>query len=245
MQKPIVCAVFAALSGCCSMPQNEGQSASVSEVVERIKEDLAAYQEYDALASLEAPLKNACGGIIGFYVESVKVSLTTQTDDTVAGSAGFTLPVGSGTFGPSFGASQQTKDTQTLTFSLYPKQRDADPTMLNLEGFKALVQKAEPKAAKNPIAASLKGLREGLLAASGTKPCFSLVPLGSDGKPLAKDDGGSYLFGFSVSKMGNTKADIKFAVFSLGASGTSQRTAGNTITATFKARQGAAAMKAE
>jgi hypothetical protein len=56
-----------------------------------------------------------------------------------------------------------------------------------------------------------------------------------------KDDGGTFVFGFTVIKQESAGASIKFVVFSLGATATSQKQAGNTITVTFKARPGSAA----
>lgn len=226
MEKTILSAGILALAGCASIPHNEGEPAKVSTVVEQIKADLGEYQKYDAFVATKPPLKNACGGAIGFQIESVKVSLTTQSDDTVAANASAELPVGTGTFGFNMGGSQERKGTQNLTFNLYPR-----PVELVAGSQEPVLDPA-----KFPIAASLQRLRNGLLEASGNKPCFSLVPLGTDGKPAGKDDGATYEIGFAVINTGTAGASLKFVVFSLGATRTTQRMAGNTITATFKAR---------
>lgn len=222
------------LGACCSIPQNEGSPAKVADVVSKIKADIGAYQKYDALASEAKPLNNACQAAVGFYIDNVKVSLTTSTDDTSSVSGSATLPVGSSTFGPSLSGSQETKGTQTLTFALYPKagQKHTDsneaPTAID--------------ASLYPIAASLQRLRDGLLEASQKKPCLSLIPVlpDADGKPQA-DAGGTYAFGFTVINNASAGGTLKFVIFSLGATNTVQRQAGNTITVTFKARPGSAA----
>lgn len=230
---PIVFVVLF-LGACCSLPRNEGSPARVADVVSQIKADLKVYQDYDAAASLQEPLNNPCRGIVGFYIDNVKLSLTTQTDDTTSGTGSATLPVGSVTFGPSLGVSQETKGTQTLTFTLYPKKTQID-------------SRVAPKpidANLYPIAASLQRLREGLLEASQKEPCVSLVPVehGPDGK-LPVDAGGTYVFGFTVINNVSVGGTLKFVVFSLGATNTAQRQAGNSITVTFKARSGSAAVK--
>ena len=236
--------VVLALGACCSLPHNEGSPARVADVVSKIKADLGVYQTYDASAAAAKPLDNACKGTVGFYIDNVKVSLTTQTDDTTSETGSATLPVGSVTFGPSLGVSQEAKGTQTLTFTLYPKKAEPTPT----------ASQEAPKtidASLYPIAASLQRLRNGLLEASQKKPCISLVPIGPDGKPLAPtgpdgkpataDAGGTYAFGFTVINNASAGGTLKFAVFSLGATNTAQRQASNTITVTFKARLGSAA----
>ena len=203
-------------------------------MVGRIKADLGVYQAYDAVAAAARPLDNACKGIVGFYIDNVKVSLTTQTDDTTSTTGSATLPVGSGTFGPSLGTSHESKGTQTLTFALYPK---LEPTPDAPRATPVAID-----ASQYPIAASLQRLRDGLLEASQKGPCISLVPPpGSDGKP-SKDDGGTYAFGFTVINQVSSGGTLKFAVFSLGATNTAQRQAGNTITVTFKARPNSRAL---
>lgn len=221
------------VAGCQAVPQNEGTPASVSDVVKKIKRDLGRYQEYNEAALADGPLKNACHGTVGLSIDNVKIQLTTQTDDKTTGTASLTLPVGSGTFSPSLSSSTETKGSQTLTFSLYPQA---------LENSKSGERRAELlkpiDALEYPIAASLQKLREGLLEASGAKPCFNLTPhAGSDGKP-AKDDGGTFAFGFTVINDVNGGGTLKFVVFSVGTTRDSQRQTGNMITVTFKAIPG-------
>ena len=228
--------VLLALGACQSLPQNEGVPASVSEVVAKIKADVAAYQAYDTATSKEPPA-GVCSAAVGFYIESVKVALTTQTDNTVSGSAGATLPVGPVTVGPSIGGSRETKGTQTTTFSLYPRPNNTDA--------KSVAAAKQINPTDYPIAFSLRQLREGLLDASkqplAQQACFSLIPPpDADDKP-AKDPGGSYVFGFTVIKTAKEDASLKFIIFSVGASGIQQSQAGNTMTVTFKARPGSAA----
>ncbi len=222
------------LAGCATVPQNEGFPANVSDVVKKIKHDLAIYQDYDANAASARPLDNTCHGAVSFSINSVKIVLTTQTGDSISGNASATLPVGSVTFGPSISGSREYKGTQTTTFTLYPTEI----------AIKALKDTAPPKpidASEYPIAAGLQQLRDGLLDASQISPCVSLTPPpGNDGTP-SKDDGGMYTFGFTVINQTQGGANIKFALFSLGANNSYQRLAGNTITVSFKARNMSAA----
>lgn len=227
MKRPILCAAVLALVGCHTMPHNQGDPTKVSTVVERIKADLGAYQTYDAYAAAAAALKNACGGAVGFYIESVKVSLTTETSDKKEAGGSAELPVGTGTFAFNAGGSNERKGTQSLTFSLYPrpvvvKGAQSEPAPIDPEQF--------------PIASALQKLRNGLLEASAKEPCVSLVPLDANGNPTGNDDGGSYEFGFTIINNTSAGGTLKFVVFSLGATRTKEWSAGNTITATFKAR---------
>jgi hypothetical protein len=191
---------------------------------------------YDAVASAAKPLDDACKGIVGFCIDNVKVVLTTQTDDTISGTASATLPVPTGKFGPSVTASRETKGTETLTFSLYPKVINAP--------VKSQTAPAAIDPSVYPIAASLQRLRDGLLAASQKGPCVSLASPtpGDDGKPV-KDPGGTYAFGFTVINKLTAGCTLQFVVFSIGATNTTQRQAENTITATFKARPGSVAFE--
>lgn len=219
-----------ALGACNSIPQNEGAPASVSDVVVRIKQDVARYQAYDKANSLALEnLASSCKPSVGFYIVSVKVSLTTQTDDTASATGSATLPVGPVTIGPSVGDSHETKGTQTLTFSLYPQ---SNPKTSPTDG--------KPISAEDfPIAATLQRLRDGLLDASQKDPnsCMNLTP-----PTGSKDDGsGTYAFGFTVINQGTGGLSLKFLVFSLGATASAQRQASNTITVTFKARPGSMA----
>lgn len=213
---------------CSSFPQNEGRPARVADVVSQIKADLNVYQTYYAAIADSKPLDNPCHGNIGFYIDNVKVSLTTQMDDKTSGTTAVTLPVGSTILGLNFGGSREMKGTQTLTFTLYPYQKKSTVNIIQ----------ATPKAidaSLYPIAASLQRLRDGLLAASEKKPCISLVPVtpSPDGN-LPVDSGGTYSFGFTVINNISGGAGLKFVVFSLGGANTAQNQASNTITVTFK-----------
>lgn len=221
------------LVGCHSVPQNEGVPATVAEVINKIKGDLSKYQEYDEKIAAIAPLDNACHGVVGFYIENVKVTLTTQTDDTNSTSSSATLPVGSGTLGLNFGMTREVKGTQNLTFMLYPKVSKAAVPV------SGTIQKISPELF--PIAASLQRLRDGLLEASDTKPCVALIPP-EDDKGKITDPGGTFVFGFTVIKQSSSGAALKFVIFSLGTNSTSQGQVGNTITVSYKARTGTSAI---
>ena len=225
---PLACG----LAACQSLPRNEGDPVRVTDVVERIKADLAAYLRYDAQAAQAPPLDTACRGIVGFDIESVKVSLTTQTDATSSVTGGATLAVGSGSLGATFGVSEERKGTQSLGFTLYPA-RDVGAH---------LAPEPEPLDPDlYPITTSLKQLREDLLAASAKTPCMALTPPDRDGKPQ-RDEGGSFSFGFTVNNQVARGGGLKFVVFALGPAQSLQHQVGNTITVTFRARAGSAAL---
>ena len=90
MSKAILCSLLL-LSACASAPQNEGTPATIAQVVTQIKTDLR-YQLYDAQPAAK-PAGNACGGIVSFAIDNVKVALTTSTDTTNSGTGSATLPV--------------------------------------------------------------------------------------------------------------------------------------------------------
>jgi hypothetical protein len=237
MRKIFVPILILLLAACQTVPQNEGAPAKVSDVVLKIKADLAAYQQYDAQASAAGPLANACGGRVGFNIDNVKIALTTQTDNTGTYSGSATLPVGSATLTPSLTYSQEQKGTQTLTFSLYPK------AAIVARG-QPIQKPPPPDADTYPIAAALQQLRDGLLEASYKAPCVSLIPTGTDpntGKPVS-DPGGTFAFGFTVTNTATEGGTLKFIVFSLGATESQQHQAANAITVTFKALPGSAAL---
>ncbi len=232
----IFCAPIA-LGACCSVPQNTGNPVEISEVVERVKADLQIYHKYAAAIEDESPLKNSCKGAVRFTIDSVQISLTTQTDITNSKSASLTLPVGSGTFGPTWGTSLETKNTQTLTFNVYPKAPEKPGSKKDSPG--------EIDEALFPISAGLKRLREGLLVASQKEECLSLIPIAKGAGSKAPDDpGNTYAFGFTVTKNSNRGGDFKFTLFSLGAASTTQKQAGNTITVAFRADASGAAAAA-
>lgn len=227
-----VLALAIGVSGCATVPRNEGAPAKISDVVGALKRDLDVYQKYDAVTSMEAPLNDACHGVVGFSIESVKVALTTSIDNSVAGNGSAVLPVPGATFGPSMSLSHDEKGTQTLTFSLYPKTEVGSEDVQTVR---------EIDSGRYPIAANLKALREGLLEASRAKPCMALIPP-ADAAGKVNDPGGTFAFGFTVTNQATAGSTLKLIVYSLGATGSSQSQIGNTVTVSFKAHTNAAAL---
>lgn len=233
MRTLLLCPVILVVAACktYTVPQNEGAPTGVAAVVRQIKADLAKYQDYSAKTSTDKALPNACNGIVGFDIDNVKVSLTTQSDDTSTVKGSLALPVGPVTFGPGLGASREIKGTETMTFVLYPDVV-ATPTPVTAAGTEAI------DSDQYPIAASLQRLRNGLLDASDAKPCMRLVPSPDATIGAPKDPGGTFAFGFAVINKGTSDSSLKFVIFSLGATTAAERQVGNTITVTFKARKG-------
>lgn len=219
----LLCLTMILLCGCnATTPVNEGDPASISSVVTAIKNDVAKYQEFAAMAKQEKPRANTCKGKIDFDIQSIKVSLTTQTDYSVTGSGGATLPVGNLTFGPSGSITRSAKGTQVLTFNLYPRIPDAKELVGDIDG------------KTYPIAATLQKLRSELLEASDLSDnCMSL-----QAADPSKTENSTFSFGFAVTNSGSASGTLKFVIFSLGASGSVQKQAGNTITVAFKPSAG-------
>jgi hypothetical protein len=215
----LLCLTVFSLCGCnATLPVNEGDPTSISRVVTVIKNDVAKYQEFAVAVKGEEPKANTCRGKIDFDIQSIKVSLTTQIDYSVTGSAGATLPVGDLTFGPSASVARSTKGTQVLTFNLYPRISETKGAMGEIDG------------KIYPIAATLQKLRGELLEASDLSDnCLSL-----QATDPSKTENSTFTFGFAVTNSGSASGSLKFVIFSLGASGSVQKQAGNTITVAFK-----------
>ncbi|MRW94446.1 hypothetical protein GJ699_31195 [Duganella sp. FT80W] len=226
-------AVALLLTACQSIPQTEGSPATVAEVVGKIKTDLSVYRDYDARVGHVAALANTCNGIVGFEISSVKVALTTQTEQSSSTSAGATVPIGVSTFNGNTGSTRGWKGTQNLTFMLYPQP--AVPTPVPNAADIAI----DPQV--YPIAASLQRLRDGLLEASDSKPCVALRPP-PDEKGNVVDPGGTFVFGFTVVKGQTAGAGLKFLLFSVGGAQSAETQSGNTITIVYKARPGSIAI---
>lgn len=229
----VVCLLL--MAACASIPQNQGEPATVLEVVEKIKADVDAYEAYIQPLLSESPLSNACHGDIQFSISSVKISLTTQTDNTTTADGSLVLPVGTGTFGSTSSLSHEAKRTQVLTFTLYPKKND-----LKQGEYKNSLPISP---SDTPIAYNIKRLRKELLTASNKKTCFSLTPL-KNGEIATnlEDDGETLQYGFTVINQKSINGGLKFVIFSLGTGFTSQNEVGNSITVTFKALPGNASL---
>lgn len=222
------------LVACSSLPRTVGDPASVSEVVQKIKADLEAYQRYDAEAATLRPAEDACRGVVSFAIEKVKVSLITRTDVSAGGSASASAVLADVKVGPGWDAAERVHGAQTLTFTLYPE----GPRSATLAG----ARPAPIDAAQFPIAAALQRLRDGLLEASHKPPCIALAPHDDDGTER-RGDAGTVDFDFGVVNDRSANLGVKLVVFSLGVDSASHREAANSITVTFRPRPGAQAVR--
>lgn len=218
----VVCALSSALflSGCLTSGRNViVGKVSAEDVMRQIKFEVLQYNEYAQSHKDDAPLKNACKGKLDLEISSVKIVLTTVTDDKAKTTVGASVPIGTfATASPSLGLSSELKNTQTVSFTIFPTASDSS------------IAQAPPKDKWEglPIKASLQQFRESLLRASDQPPCFTLE------HPDQKPQDNSYQAAFVVTKSVEPGATLKFLIFSLGASASTQQEASNTITVTFK-----------
>jgi len=182
-----------------------------------------------------------CGnGSLDFMITSVKLDLTTSLDrsDTISGSA--SVPLVNGSVGPAVSGANDVANTQELIFTEYAFNPAAQPDEVRNQ----IVN--DQDLATAPIAQSLLGLRNGLIAASrkssgkGPQACFSDVPLetmlkdADPGKGGSPDSGNSFRLGVTVTRSGSEGLTLKLGPVNLGNTLSQKMTASNTITVAFK-----------
>ncbi len=229
----LVCCLAA---GCTTIPLKTDGSVGAEEVMRRIKDELSEYYFYMHQHENDPALDNVCKGKIEFEIKSVTVTLTSQSDDTADVNGSASLPIGAaGTLGPTLDLSSETKSTKTLKYTVFPTdpRPSARPPAL----------KSEERWVGYPIASSIEQLREALLKASDTLPCETFAAPAepatppAPGKPAAPADQ-TVSFDFNVIRTGKGGATFKFVLFSVGATASRQRQAGNTVLVTFNAKPG-------
>jgi hypothetical protein len=218
------------LAGCAGVPLRTDGQLDASEVMRRVKEELAYYYFYMHQHENDPALQNVCGGTLAFRIKSVAVTLTSVVDDTGDLNASATLPVGAvGTFGPAVDLATDQKRSSTLKYTFYP----VDP------GPGQPAPHMDQQWQGVPIASSIEGLREALLKASDTQPCEVFTAPDDPGPPAKKGQPAdqTVTFDFTVTRTGKAGAAFKFVLFSVGAGATAthQNQAGNNIVVTFNA----------
>jgi len=129
--QPISLAIGAALliAGCANVAQpTTVKAVSVEAVMRQVKKELAQYTAYQQARAAEKRASTVCKGNVDFAIDSVSISLVTQTDISVDGNASFSIPVaGAGTVGPSLAGSYGNTQTQTVNFTIFPVDGSQPP----------------------------------------------------------------------------------------------------------------------
>jgi len=228
--QPISLAIGAALliAGCANVAQpTTVKAVSVEAVMRQVKKELAQYTAYQQARAAEKRASTVCKGNVDFAIDSVSISLVTQTDISVDGNASFSIPVaGAGTVGPSLAGSYGNTQTQTVNFTIFPVDGSQPPEATT---------KSDSLFDGTPIADSLKAFRESLVKASDQPPCVTFSRVGDGGK---QDN--SIVYNFKVVQSVKGGATYKFLIFSAGLTTSLQQQNTNVITAKFKETGGTA-----
>lgn len=216
VQFTFLCSV-SLLGGCATLTKGGAGkpdgTAPAEAVIREVKQDLGSYFAYQAQAAQAPAQQNPCGGKVNFNVTAVTVNLTTVTKITNEGTAEAEVPIGGVTLGPSGSYSRSGKSSQSLSFTLVPADNVAAGDLRS------------PR--PNSFDAVLRSLRESMLRASDTPPCFKF--------PDPKDQDNSIEFGFTVTRDSSAGGKISFLIFSLGATHSRSREAAHTVTVKFQA----------
>lgn len=218
------------VAGCAGVHQPTTlKPVSAEAVLRQVKKELAQYTSYQKAHAIERLAPTICKGNVDFAIDSVTISLQTQTDIAVDGSASFSLPVSiGGTLGPSLALSGDNTQTQTVNFTIYPVDGP-----LEMEG----TTKSESLFVGTPIADSLKAFRESLTKASDQPPCVAFSRKGDNSK---QDN--SIVYNFRIVQSAKGGASYKFLIFSAGLTTTLAQQNTNVITARFKETSNGAAI---
>ncbi len=238
------------LAACSEQQQQVVDISTIPQIQADLKRQIGVY--IAAVAARQADLKTHpadqatywCGnGSLDFQITSVKLDLTTSLDksDTISGSA--TVPLVTGSVGPSVSGASDVANSQELTFTEYAFNPAAQPDEVRHLSF------TDKDLASAPIAQSLLGLRNGLIAAArkspmgakGPQACFAGVPIETllkDADPAkagAADSGNSFKLGVTITNSASEGIMLKLGVVSLGNTFSQKMVASNSITVGFKA----------
>lgn len=206
----------AGLSGCHGerpSPVSTPPEAYVQaeDVMRQIKSELRDYSVYQAASDRTARLPNACGGALTFDIKSVTVTLNVVTQVSAGGEVSAKVPIGGFELGPNLSTTDTRKASQKITFTLEPVDDPADRSA------------AVPAPTAGSFYAALRGLREGLLNASGERPCFT----------FPKEQKNSVESAFQVVQSSSAKFGVTFLIFSVGTNSSKSLDATNTISIAF------------
>ncbi len=180
--------------------------ASIDSVLTRVKQEVGLFYSDGAKAEQNWPqllsdlkVTPVCGnGHIAFDITSVKMDFNVVNDQTVKGSGGLKIPFGipsaGGSIGPGLTGSNEGVGTIDLVYTYKPL---ANGPVTN--DFDIIRQNAV-------ILPALDSLRDGLIKATGTRPCFqSLGPKDPDqtltfSVAVTRDTSETLGFNFAISE---------------------------------------------
>jgi hypothetical protein len=199
--------------------------ASIDSVLTRVKQEVGLFYSDGAKAEQNWPqllsdlkVTPVCGnGHIAFDITSVKMDFNVVNDQTVKGSGGLKIPFGipsaGGSIGPGLTGSNEGVGTIDLVYTYKPL---ANGPVTN--DFDIIRQNAV-------ILPALDSLRDGLIKATGTRPCFqSLGP---------KDPDQTLTFSVAVTRDTSETLGFNFAILNLSGSNENKNTGKNTITVSY------------
>jgi hypothetical protein len=231
-----VCLLAAALvAGCDDTPPKPTAapaftSAPLEAVFRRVKQEIGLfnYDDQQTRNDWAAYLRRmqAEGGCAGatplhFQVSAIRMTFNIVRTNQVSADGKVSLSLPYVVSGIDAGASHDrtTTDAQELTYVYYPGDTPYLDAGFDRQG--AIILN------------DLDALRDGIVRAGTAKPCFRNTPAGT-----GQDT--SLTFGITLERDDKVEGAVKFlpAALSIGASGESKATSGNTIVVTFKVVNG-------
>ena len=188
---------------------------TVADLVQQTKFEMAEFQQRKAKIGDIA--KGRCANKLDIELKGVTITINSAFARSTTGEFSAEIPLGTGSIGPNFSASNGVSGTQTLTFSLYGSQPVPGVT-----------PNPAPRNAKfegTPIADALESVYRSLANNSDYTPCVNF------GSPDDQDN--SAEMGMKFEAAHSAGATIKIVVFSIGGGKQSSRSTENTLKAHF------------
>ncbi|WP_434112036.1 hypothetical protein [Paraburkholderia caffeinilytica] len=213
------------LVAACTPPPSQVADANgvaLEDVIKRVKLEVGLYQDYEIKHRADLPKGNACNGYVNFHITKVQMTLQTMRMVDLAASASIGPPLPTGyKLGLSAGGHHISKNTQTLSLSVFPIERAGQMSAKELsDDFVAINKDA-------PLAEALIGARQAVLNQSGTLPCYHLRP---DPKPV----GNTISFIMDIETKGQVGIDFTYAILSVSGSRATDNDNNNKIEITFE-----------
>jgi hypothetical protein len=193
----------------------------LDQVLLRVKQEVGLYQTesaawHDSLPAFfqQHNLSPECGsGDINFVLKEIKMEFSAVLDRTDKANVGLKVPFGLAGGSAGVSGSNETKRTQTLTYTYYvPPEMQVDPHFKEVIGDEAV------------ILPTLAALRNSLILATTHRPCMANTP---------PDRDNTFTFELELTRAASADVGFTFAIVNAGASSARQGSSGNTITVTF------------
>jgi hypothetical protein len=215
------------LGGCATTLESRREplpGVRFESLLRQIKHDVGSYIFRTQDDSPEVRLRNnACVGDVSFQIQSVKLTVTAQVDQTADDTAGLTIPLDVLTINPSAGIGRTLNNSITTSVVIYPMtaSREAviEDAALQRQRLTA-IPPASPEFEGTPIANALTQLRQDMIAVSDTPPCFNFG---------TGDKGNVVKWAFAVTRRRTVGAKLNLLIFSVGTSDTTSTRYANEI----------------